>query len=289
MKASVIIRQTSFSDNQTGSNRVNEKNDHGIDCNRNEYIYTKKEIRHPMKIARTLKLSTTSEDNETFHHVDQDFGDDTISRLKKPFRKTSSSTLGRKTSIARIGSAFRDLQQTVKPRKSKKRKTNELPIISYNEQSFTKESTNKTFLRSVSLPNIKNDKNTDRRRNNSKKNTVIHKLSNSLYERQNKSTPILDFETSDIISFPTNRLESYRTKSQDHILSNNEELSKINARRLKGRSRSVQLSNDDVVAKKLNRERSFSTDCDDHLFSFDKLVERRLNSSKETQLCETDL
>jgi len=230
MKDSVLIRQSSSVDNQTVMDKINERKDYGIDRNKNKYIYTQPEFRHPMKIARTLKLNTTSEDDDIFQYDEYDgnnlkFNGNTILmqdideplRLKKFFSQKSKGKFGRKTSISHIGSAFRDLQQTVKPRRSKKRKTNEFLSNDYNEQQNSKQSFSKTVSRSASLPNIKNDKNTDWRRNNGKKNVIIHKLSNRLNQRQNKSTPILDFESSNIISFPTHRLETYKTKSHDHI------------------------------------------------------------------------
>merc|ERR1712137_854456 len=133
-------------------------------------------------------------------------------KFTKGNRKLSSSSNSlRKTSIARIGSVFRDLQQTINRKKTRDNKTSDhsYPEFGKHGHSVRQKS---TVCRSVSLPNMKTDK---ENRRNIKKN-VIRKLSN---QKRNQSTPVLDFESSKIISFPSNRLESYRTKSYEQILS----------------------------------------------------------------------
>ncbi|XP_066921776.1 uncharacterized protein [Clytia hemisphaerica] len=361
MKDGILIRQSSLPD------RSNVKSEDSLpnfttDGNRNEYVYSSNEYTYTSRVAQTLKLSVTDYDDKADTqtspikidntHEEEIFfntprGDESPMSLKsqssncnnttyslktKESRKISNSrTSLRKASVARIGNAFREMQNTIKTRKSRYSTKHDFPGRQ-RSQSTDNFIDKKPVSRSASLPNIKSGKE-NRKTGLSKKSVdhVFRKLSN---QKQNKSTPILDFDSTDVISFPSNRLEGYRTKSNDQILcglenrltpspkrhnnrkqSNNdllpnsedrdnstarrngnrdntltetEDMDRLERRRLKGRSSSLQLPND-VFVRHLKRERSSSTDNEDRVFSFDKLVARRLNSSKETQLCETDL
>ena len=308
MKSNVLISSNNnYTECSSYREEVSEIDE--ILLNNNGYIYVQTEYKHATKVARTLKINggplpenrpVLRKTSKTENYTQKEKYPAAMESIKEyncksnkenqklRTRKLSAPIITRKSSIARIGSAFREFQQTMKPRRVRGRKTTDCNFTEIEEASGSQISFDKKPVsRSASLPNIKSDKDGSSRRG-SRKNNLLRKLSTG--QKQNKSTPVLDFETTDIISFPSNRLEGYRTKSQDKIL-NNDEFNEGNAlahRRKQGRSRSVQLPSDSVVCE-LNRERSFSTDCDDHLFSFDKLVERRLNLSKETQLCETDL
>ena len=248
----------------------------------------------------TSKLSR-SEDIQ----IDADAKHNRTTNSKEVFLKSTSSSSLRKTSMTRLGNAFRELQQTIKPRRHRIRHNKTVSSIpDWSSQKSQHQQGKKQVSRSSSLPNIKNNVEKENRRNARNNSSFLGSRVFSKQTNQNKSTStILDFDSIDVISFPSERLNGYRTKSKDPVFftvdenssfpensSNDDcEIDRIRERKLHGRSRSVQLPSDTVTKQLVTRERSFSTDCDQHLFSFDKLVERRLNSSKETQLCETDL
>lgn len=245
--------------------------DHGS----NEFMHKRPEIKHTTRVAKTKRLSSTRTSKDTNNKEDVETIENSTVTAINNRRKTSV----RKNSIARLSHAFRDLQHTITPRKAKHRKTTD---CNFNDQTSPGFNTKKSVERSASLPNIKENS-----KKNVKRKSMFRKLSRSNSNANIKRSP--DFESTEIITFPSNRLEAYRTKSTDSILQS--EIVKINRRRQQGRSTSAQFTNNRETPRdlKVTRERSFSTDCDEHLFSFDLLVARRLNSSKETQLCETDL
>lgn len=246
-----------------------------------DFMYTRSEVKHTMKMAKTKQLNTTTTSNNQNPNDDgfyrnEHFNDTSIKNNNNNKKRKGSI---RKNSITRLSNAFRDLQHTMTPRKIKHRKTID---CNFNEQIIISPGfpTKKSVERSLSLPDIK-----DNNKKNGKRKSVFRKLSHSHRNAHIKHSP--DFE-SDIIAFPSNRLEAYRTRSTDSILQS--EIDRINKRRQQGRSTSAQFtSNRDNTRDLKSRDRSLSTDCDEHLFSFDALVARRLNSSKETQLCSTDL
>lgn len=311
---------------------------------------------------RSISMENSLNHDDSISNTNQD----QEVRNTTSLRSVSSTSL-RKTSMARLGNAFRELRRhTINSRRfERSQQHNSNPSQNKEEQRLQNgynKNNKQQVSRSFSLPNIKNNVDKENRRNAKKKNTNSNspfRTRGSVSEKQtnqNKSSPaILDFDSVDIISFPSERLNRYRTKSKDGIqkqanqnrstpaildfdsvdvisfptehlngykpkskdgifftanrknsssandcFTDNDDgydeyddrsmADKIRERKQRGRSRSVQLMASDTVRKNLvTRERSFSTDCDEHLFSFDKLVERRLNSSKETQLCETDL
>ena len=358
-------------------------NRHRDDTNSNDSKFRGAFKRNGIKYAEVSSLRSVSTENILTNRDDLNNNKIKDARDGSTLRSASSSTSLRKTSITRLGNAFRELRRhTVNSRRLNKSQqqqrsytvTSSSPkwILQQKQEcqqnGEAKKSKNQQqqVSRSLSLPNIKNNVEKENRRNamkssintNSltrKRGSVSKKQANqnrstpAILEfdsvdiisfpserlngyrskskdgsrkqtNQNRSTPaILDFESVDIISFPSERLNGYRSKSRDGMFftplndrknsssanecftdndddddyDENDERSmadKIRERQNRGRSRSVQLMPSDTVRKNVvTRERSFSTDCDEHLFSFDKLVERRLNSSKETQLCETDL
>ena len=357
-------------------------NHHRDDTNSNDSKFRGAFKRNGIKYAEVSSLRSVSTENILTNRDDLNNNKIKDARDGSTLRSASSSTSLRKTSITRLGNAFRELRRhTVNSRRLNKSQqqqrsytvTSSSPkwILQQKQEcqqnGEAKKSKNQQqqVSRSLSLPNIKNNVEKENRRNakkssintNSltrKRGSVSKKQANqnrstpAILEfdsvdiisfpserlngyrskskdgsrkqtNQNRSTPaILDFESVDIISFPSERLNGYRSKSRDGMFftplndrknsssanecftdndddgyDENDERSmadKIRERQNRGRSRSVQLMPSDTVRKNVvTRERSFSTDCDEHLFSFDKLVERRLNSSKETQLCETDL
>ena len=397
-------------------------NHHRDDTNSNDSKFRGAFKRNGIKYAEVSSLRSVSTENILTNRDDLNNNKFKDARDGSTLRSASSSTSLRKTSITRLGNAFRELRRhTVNSRRLNKSQqqqrsytvTSSSPkwILQQKQEcqqnGEAKKSKNQQqqVSRSLSLPNIKNNVEKENRRNakkssintnsltrkrgsvskkqanqnrstpailefdsvdiisfpserlngyrskskdGSRKQTNQNRSTPAILEfdsvdiisfpserlngyrskskdgsrkqtNQNRSTPvILDFESVDIISFPSERLNGYRSKSRDGMFftplndrknsssanecftdnddddyDENDERSmadKIRERQNRGRSRSVQLMPSDTVRKNVvTRERSFSTDCDEHLFSFDKLVERRLNSSKETQLCETDL
>lgn len=271
--------------------------DHGV----SESVYNRKFIDKTNNIEKTHTKDTHRNDmfniiTECSKNNNNDTDKKVLEASSCPPSSSAQKQSKRKNSIARIGSALREIQNTITPRKIRHRKTTDCTFVEQPNCTNEITATKKSVKRAISLPNIK-----DNEKKNFKRNSLFRKLSRDHNTASiKKSIPKIDHSESvaDIQKFPSNRLESYRNNktfsNYDSFIflgeEDEEEMKRINQRRKYGRSRSAQLSLSDNASKSLKkRDRSFSTDCDEFLFSFEALIEKRLNSSKETMLCSTDL
>ncbi|XP_057297515.1 uncharacterized protein LOC130628576 isoform X2 [Hydractinia symbiolongicarpus] len=248
-KANLLLRHNSFKDYQ--SKECDEDNFYQLtDSNSNEYMFTNTESKHQVKLAKTRKVNGFKTNNDK----------DEISR-----------PLTRKKSFARLGNALRDFQQKLSMR------TNNKPD---EKVDVNIEKMHKKCKRSLSLPAIVNEEKTSKKR--------TRKLSVFRKSPAPPKTPDTECNNNNDAIFT--RMKNYRHKNPDQITEEERELELINKRRRGGRSRSAQLPRQEgiIIKEKLSRNRSLSADFEE-VPTFQQLVALRLHSSKETQLCSTDL
>ena len=209
-------------------------------------------------------------------------------------KKENNLFVRRKSSIARLGNTLREFQQKLKLKTRKNTRDQETHVT-------MKQIEVKDTERSLSLPTL-NHIQIDNKMRTKKSNTFSGKFKSY---KQNKCTESESyFEKIKFHDLPIHRIEHFG-KNRTEIRLDEElnrinphyrqqeptdgEWAKINQRRRRGRSQSAQILSKDLPKEIFKRNRSYSQDCEEGNVPFMELVERRIHSSKETELCSTDL